>query len=74
SRPDAAQFRDVAFRAEVTGSPILEGTLGWLDCRVEAIHVAGDHDIVVGEVLGMGVGPAEQPLVYYASDYHRLED
>lgn len=73
SRPDASQFSEVAFRVEVSGAPILDDTLGWLDCRVEAIHHAGDHDIVVGEVLALGAGPAEEPLIYFASDYHRLQ-
>src|SRR5688572_24979042 len=28
------KFRGVAFREEVTGAPVLEGSLAWLDCRV----------------------------------------
>ncbi|MFA9444322.1 flavin reductase family protein [Egicoccus sp. AB-alg6-2] len=73
TRPDEAQFAEVACRTEASGAPVLEGTVAWVDCRVEAIHTAGDHDIVVGEVLALGTGPADDPLLYYASDYRRLQ-
>jgi flavin reductase (DIM6/NTAB) family NADH-FMN oxidoreductase RutF len=39
-----------------TGVPILEGTAGHIECRVqEIIDIGGDHDIVIGEVVGAGV-------------------
>lgn len=71
---DGAQFAEVAHRAEVTGAPVIEGAVGWVDCRVETIHTAGDHDIVIGRVVGLGIGPATAPLLYYGSAYHRLAE
>ena len=39
-----------------TGCPILEGATAYLECRVVAIHDNdGDHDMVIGEVVGAGV-------------------
>jgi flavin reductase (DIM6/NTAB) family NADH-FMN oxidoreductase RutF len=39
-----------------TGCPILEGAAAYLECKVVAIHNdGGDHDIVIGEVVGAGV-------------------
>lgn len=36
-----------------TGCPILEGTAAYMECRVVGkLDVDGDHDIVVGEVVG----------------------
>ncbi|MBT0992801.1 flavin reductase family protein [Cellulomonas sp. DKR-3] len=29
----------------------LDGAAAWFDCRTTAVHPAGDHDVVVGEVL-----------------------
>ncbi|GGI08923.1 flavin reductase family protein [Egicoccus halophilus] len=72
-RPDTDQFADVGHTTAVTGAPVLDGGVGWVDCRLAAVHVAGDHDIVVGEVVDLGVGPAGDPLLYYASDYRRLQ-
>jgi flavin reductase (DIM6/NTAB) family NADH-FMN oxidoreductase RutF len=40
-----------------------------------AVHPGGDHDIVVGEVLGMSIHQASgQPLLYFASAFRRLDD
>lgn len=37
----------------VSGAPIFEGT-GWLDCRVAAELPAGDHVLIVAEVVDAG--------------------
>ena len=47
-------FAEVAHRAATSGSPILDGALAYLDCRLHAEHAAGDHDIFIGEVLELG--------------------
>jgi flavin reductase len=66
------QFDAVATRPEVSGAPVLEGGLGWLDCRLWATYDGGDHLIVVGEVVALDVGPEDEPLLYYRSGYGRL--
>ena len=58
-----------------TGSPILKGSLAWLDCRVVAKHPGGTtHVILVGEVVecGTGHGSSPHPLVYFSRATHRL--
>jgi 3-hydroxy-9,10-secoandrosta-1,3,5(10)-triene-9,17-dione monooxygenase reductase component len=57
-----------------TGSPVLEGTLGFVDCRVRDVHEAGDHDVVIGRVLDLGVGDVEDPLVFFRGRYADLRD
>jgi flavin reductase (DIM6/NTAB) family NADH-FMN oxidoreductase RutF len=39
----------------VTGAPVLDEATGWLDCRVAAEHPAGDHVLLVAEVVDAGV-------------------
>ncbi|WP_298459475.1 flavin reductase family protein [uncultured Cellulomonas sp.] len=34
-----------------TGAPLVADAAAWFECRTAAVHRAGDHDIVVGEVL-----------------------
>ncbi len=42
--------------APETGCPVLEGSAAYLECRlVRIIDIGGDHDIVVGEIVGAGV-------------------
>lgn len=41
--------------APVSGAPILADCLGWVECRVVATLPAGDHTLVLGEVVAAGV-------------------
>jgi flavin reductase (DIM6/NTAB) family NADH-FMN oxidoreductase RutF len=55
-----------------TGVPLLEGALGWLECRTWATYDGGDHTIIVGEVLGVQPGGDGDALIYYRSAYRAL--
>ncbi|HEV8264342.1 MAG TPA: flavin reductase family protein [Gemmatimonadales bacterium] len=49
--------------APVSGVPVLAESLGWVECRVVATLPAGDHTLVLGEVIAAGVEHADaQPL------------
>ena len=55
-----------------TGAPRISDCLAWIDCTIDAVHDAGDHEVVIGRVQAMEHGTAEEPLVFYRSAYHRL--
>ncbi|WP_370248178.1 flavin reductase family protein [Nocardioides sp.] len=58
--------------AAVTGSPVLPGTLGHVDCTVEAVHEAGDHWVVIGRVQHLEAADGdvpEDPLLFYRGQY-----
>jgi 3-hydroxy-9,10-secoandrosta-1,3,5(10)-triene-9,17-dione monooxygenase reductase component len=61
----ASRFRALELHEEVTGAPVLDRALAWLDCRVHAVHEAGDHSIVVGRVQDCGVREGRVPLLFY---------
>lgn len=65
------RFAGVAFSPGADGSPILDGALGWMECRTERIIDAGDHRALIGEVVGAGVTEGD-PLVYFRSGYTQL--
>lgn len=44
--------------APVSGAPVLADCLGWVECRVVATLPAGDHTLVLGEVVAAGVESA----------------
>jgi len=48
--------------APVTGAPILTDGLGWLECRFVATLPAGDHTVVLGEVVEAGLGMGREAL------------
>jgi flavin reductase (DIM6/NTAB) family NADH-FMN oxidoreductase RutF len=65
-------FRDVPHRFATSGSPILEGAAGFLDCRLHDVHEAGDHVIFIGEVLELEVNDGHAPLVFHGGGYRLL--
>jgi len=56
-----------------TGVALLDNALSTLECRTTAIHPAGDHSIVVGEVVSVTASahPGEA-LLYYRGRYETL--
>jgi len=48
--------------APVSGTPVLVDALGWVECRVVATLPAGDHTLVLGEIVGAGVEHKGEPL------------
>ena len=60
-------------RSGATGSPILDGTLGWLDCRIWKNYDGGDHTIVVGEVVDMELSRRNGvPLLFFTGGYRHI--
>ena len=62
-------LRDIGVRTGVTGAPLLEGALGWFECRRTALHKVGDHTLFVGEVVALDLGHAARPLIYLGGAY-----
>ncbi len=48
---DTDKLAGLAIETAVTGSPLLPGALGWLDCRVEAKLDMGDRTAYLAEVV-----------------------
>jgi flavin reductase (DIM6/NTAB) family NADH-FMN oxidoreductase RutF len=56
-----------------TGAAVVDGALAALECRTVSTLDAGDHTVVVGEVLGVSVpDPQAAPLLYYEGRYRGL--
>ena len=53
-------------RGPVTGVALVEGALSTFECRTAALHPAGDHVLVLGEVVGLQARPTDEAaLVHY---------
>jgi flavin reductase (DIM6/NTAB) family NADH-FMN oxidoreductase RutF len=66
-----SRFEGVAYRIGPSGSPILEGTVAHVDCRVTEELTASTHTIFLGEVLDAGSRDAP-PLGYFNREYRAL--
>jgi hydroxymethylglutaryl-CoA lyase len=67
------RFTGIETATAVTGSPLLPGVLGWLDCRVWRAYDGGDHTIFVGEVVATDSSGADTPLLYHNRLWRRSE-
>jgi flavin reductase (DIM6/NTAB) family NADH-FMN oxidoreductase RutF len=67
--PPIALWRDVAVRPDAIAL-LIEGALGWLECRLWSECDAGDHTVLLGEVLTAEPGSAGRGLVYREGAYH----
>jgi flavin reductase (DIM6/NTAB) family NADH-FMN oxidoreductase RutF len=57
------KFKDLAWKpGPVTGSPIVEAGLGWVECRVVEEMTTGDHILYIAEVAEAGVNREGTPL------------
>ena len=65
------RFDGVDWSPGVTGAPVLEGVLAHLECRRYRDIEAGDHMILLGEVVGFD-RDAYPPLVFHRGDYATL--
>nr|WP_218149301.1 flavin reductase family protein [Streptomyces colonosanans] len=73
ARRDTADFGDLPHGSGATGSPVLGDALAFLDCRLHTTFPGGDHVIIVGEVVDLGLLREEQPLTFFRSAHPRLE-
>ena len=56
------------------GLPVIEGALGFLECRQWSLYLAGDHTVVFGEVLGLEQGSVGKPLGFFGGAFCTIAD
>lgn len=70
---DVSKFTGLDLYEGKTGAPIIQGSFAYLDARVARIYEGGDHTMIVGEVIDMGIlNEHAQPLLYYHSQYRDI--
>jgi 3-hydroxy-9,10-secoandrosta-1,3,5(10)-triene-9,17-dione monooxygenase reductase component len=74
---DSARMGDVPHHRTPEGLPVLTDALAHLVCRLNAEYDGGDHLIVVGEVVELGMPGREPdtvdvPLIFYRGAMHTL--
>jgi len=69
-------FEGVAWHpSPITGSPVIDGAIAWIDCSIEGVIDAGDHHFVLGRVLELEHSPLESepnPLLFYRGQLGRF--
>jgi flavin reductase (DIM6/NTAB) family NADH-FMN oxidoreductase RutF len=70
SRSD--RFEGLSWSPAPSGAPRLHDVLAWIDCDIDAVHDAGDHEICVGRVRDLAVERESAPLVFFRSGYEQF--
>lgn len=68
----AHKFADLSHRSSPAGLPILDGVVAWIECGLHAVHPAGDHVCVLGDVRAMVADPANAPMLFLNGGYGRF--
>jgi flavin reductase (DIM6/NTAB) family NADH-FMN oxidoreductase RutF len=61
---DVDKLAGLSCTTGATGSPRLDGVLGWLDCRVEGRLDTGDRTVYLAEVVEARVSHVRAPLTF----------
>lgn len=62
------KFADVSFTRGHGDAPVLSGTTATFECRVDVIHDAGDHVVIVGHILAFASAD-RAPLIFSDGRY-----
>ncbi|MFA5504646.1 MAG: flavin reductase family protein [Vulcanimicrobiota bacterium] len=52
--------------------PVVEGSIAYLRCELEALHPHGDHFVAVGKVHSWEITSHEAPLMFFSGGYPNL--
>jgi flavin reductase (DIM6/NTAB) family NADH-FMN oxidoreductase RutF len=72
SKDRAQRFRGVEYTTDEDGTLVLTATPLWLKTRIYNHFTAGDHDIVVLEILDLATDPRHHGLVFHQSAFTPL--
>ncbi len=64
----------VATLASSAGRPVLEDSLGFMDCLVTADYEVGDHLVFFGEIIEVKLFKGGEPLMFHPADYKKAGD
>jgi flavin reductase (DIM6/NTAB) family NADH-FMN oxidoreductase RutF len=66
------RFSGVDWMATDTGAVFVHGATLWLECAPYKRIEAGDHEIVVLQIVSLAIYPDVAPMVFHRSNFHEL--
>jgi flavin reductase (DIM6/NTAB) family NADH-FMN oxidoreductase RutF len=64
------RFGELGYQLKNTGTPILDKAISFVECELRSIQDAGDHSVVIGEVVNAGIVREGAPLVMGDTPWH----
>lgn len=65
------KFSGIKWHKSENGVVLLDGAIGYIECKIVHSYDGGDHTIYVGEVIH-AIGSGDRPLIFFKGRYHRL--
>lgn len=69
ARSGGDKFTGIRWEPTPNGVPRLSRVVAWVDCRIDQILDAGDHELCIGRVLDLGTSACDEvaagPLIFY---------
>ncbi|MDH3293457.1 MAG: flavin reductase family protein [Acidimicrobiia bacterium] len=63
------KFEGLDYETSGTGAPILPGVHAVIDCLIDGVVPAGDHNLIVGRVQSLSTRRDHPPMVFYKGQY-----
>jgi flavin reductase (DIM6/NTAB) family NADH-FMN oxidoreductase RutF len=67
--PPIAHWTGIDTTSGELGAPLIDGAVGWIECRLVSEHEVGDHTLFVGEATSVRRGPGREALVHLRRAY-----
>lgn len=65
------KFSGIKWRMSGNGVALLDGAIGYIECKVVNSYDGGDHTIYVGEIVYASAS-GDRPLIFFKGQYQRL--
>ncbi len=72
AKSSSRESEKIPHEISALGNPIFSDALAVMECRLYAEYEAGDHSIILGEVLNVSVSSERDPLIYFRGEYGSL--
>lgn len=66
---DIDRFSGIPYDSRVTGAPVFPEVLGYMECKTADIVEAGDHFVMLGEVLSGECRHGRLPLLFFNGQF-----
>lgn len=67
--PSSLNWSEINFEEGKMGSPVISGSIAYIECMKEMVYDAGDHSIFIGKVVTLKKTSDAKPLVYFKGQY-----
>ncbi len=65
------KFGEIKWHRGENNVPLLDGSIGTIECKIVNSYEGGDHTIYLGEIVSANASE-DRPLLFFKGKYHRL--